>query len=375
MAASEARSDWFRRLVLPGLAFKAMVIGGGYATGREMAEFFMPGGTWGGIFGMLLATAMWSLICILTFLFSYSTQSFDYRSFFKSLLGRFWFAFEVAFGLSAVIILSVYGAAAGAIVNALLDWPIVLGTLGLMLVVTAFAAFGSDSVERLFKYVSFLLYGVYLLFVIFAFSSFGESIKAHLSAFEIRPGWALNGLSYGGYNLLGAVLILPALRHVRTRRDAVVAGLLSGPLAMAPALLFYVVMVGFPELINSDLPSDVLLSKLGHPLFRALFQIMIFFALVESSTGCMHAINQRVSSSLGGSLSIWRRTAISLAILSVCMLLASRFGLVSLISSGYRFLAILLMATYIVPLLTIGIYKLSIEKGVRMKPSPANRAE
>ena len=44
------RSDsWFKRFLLPGLAFKAVVIGGGYATGRELAEFFLSVGPWGGL--------------------------------------------------------------------------------------------------------------------------------------------------------------------------------------------------------------------------------------------------------------------------------------------------------------------------------------
>ena len=29
-------STWFQRFLLPGFAFKAVVIGGGYATGREV---------------------------------------------------------------------------------------------------------------------------------------------------------------------------------------------------------------------------------------------------------------------------------------------------------------------------------------------------
>ena len=57
---THARSSWFQRLLLPGLAFKAVVIGGGYATGRELAEFFLPSGPWGGLAGMLLATLIWS---------------------------------------------------------------------------------------------------------------------------------------------------------------------------------------------------------------------------------------------------------------------------------------------------------------------------
>ena len=47
-----ARASWFQRFLLPGFAFKAVVIGGGYSTGREIAEFFVPVGPWGGIAAM-----------------------------------------------------------------------------------------------------------------------------------------------------------------------------------------------------------------------------------------------------------------------------------------------------------------------------------
>ena len=32
----------------------AVIIGGGYATGRELAEYFVPSGPWGGLAAMLL---------------------------------------------------------------------------------------------------------------------------------------------------------------------------------------------------------------------------------------------------------------------------------------------------------------------------------
>src|ERR1044072_7007374 len=49
LEARAHHSSAFQRFVLPGLAFKAVVIGGGYATGREIAEFFLPAGPWGGV--------------------------------------------------------------------------------------------------------------------------------------------------------------------------------------------------------------------------------------------------------------------------------------------------------------------------------------
>jgi len=49
-----ALSTRVQRFLLPGFAFKALVIGGGYATGRELATFFLPSGPLGGLWAMLL---------------------------------------------------------------------------------------------------------------------------------------------------------------------------------------------------------------------------------------------------------------------------------------------------------------------------------
>ena len=104
------------------------------------------------------------------------------------------------------------------------------------------------------------------------------------------------GLTYAGYNIIGAVVILPVTRHLTSDRDAVVAGITAGPLAMLPAFLFFICMCAFvPAIAGEALPSDYLLARLDQPWFRYLFQIMIFAALLESGTGAVHAINERIS--------------------------------------------------------------------------------
>ena len=40
------------------------------------------------------------------------------------------------------------------------------------------------------------------------------------------------------------------------------------------------------------------------------------------------------------------------------MFLAGRFGLVALIATGYRALAYILLAVYVLPLVTVGVWKL-----------------
>src|SRR3954466_11737522 len=91
------RPSFFKRFLLPGFAFKAVVIGGGYATGRELVEFFLPSGPRGGAWAIALAATLWSGICVATFVLAHITHSYDYRTFFRHVLGRAWFIFEIAY--------------------------------------------------------------------------------------------------------------------------------------------------------------------------------------------------------------------------------------------------------------------------------------
>lgn len=361
-------ADRFRRYVLPGLAFKAVVIGGGYATGRELAEFFLPAGPWGGLFAMLLATLIWGLVAAATFRFAYLTRAQDYRAFFKALLGRGWVVFEAAYALFIVIVLAVFGAAAGAIGAATLGLPPLAGTLALMAGITACVAFGNAGVERVFVWVSVLLYATYAVFLVLALTGVGDRIAA---AFAASPapsgGWALGGLTYAGYNIVGAVIVLPVTRHFRSGKDALIAGAVAAPLAMLPALLFFVSMTAFlPEIADAVLPSDHMLTRLGHPWFHLGFQLMIFAALLESGTGMVHAINQRIAAARRMTLRPATRALLALALLIPCMLVAERVGLVGLIAAGYRALALAVILIYVLPLLLATL----LGRAALAKPEP-----
>ena len=353
----------FQRFVLPGLAFKAVVIGGGYSTGRELAEFFMPSGPWGGIAGMVLAMLIWSAVSILTFLFARATHARDYRSFFQKLLGRWAVLFELSYFPYIVLILSVFGAAAGALAAALFSWPPLYGTLCLMAGIALFTTFGNVSVERLFKWVSVFLYATYALFLILALAKFGQLVKPHFAEPATTDGWALRGLTYAAYNIIGAVVVLPVTRHMTRRRDAVIAGALAGPLAMGPAMVFFVCMCAFyPEIQNLALPSDFMLTEMNLPVFHLVFQLMIFAALLESGTGSVHAVNERIAFAYQErrrrEMPNGARLAIAGFLLIGSMFFAEHFGLVALIANGYRALAYAMLALYVVPLITVGVWML-----------------
>ncbi|MEO5578490.1 MAG: hypothetical protein ABIR25_05500 [Sphingomicrobium sp.] len=297
-------------------------------------------------------------------MFARQFAAHDYVTFFKQLLGPGWVLFEGTYILFIVLILAVYGAAAGAIGAAMFGVAEIFGTLVLAAAIIGIVTYGNVAIERMFAYVSYLLYAVYALFVLLAVSRFGGRIEVAFAHNNIIGTWASGGIIYAGYNLIGAVVVLSVVRHLTSSRDAVIAGLLAGPLAMLPGALFFICMVAFlPDVAAATLPSDFILQRLDLPLFHLLFQLMIFSALLESGASSVHAINERIAKAVRDrrNIELGRRARLALSVLliSFCMFLAGRFGLVDLIANGYRALGYILLAVFVLPLMTIGIWRLS----------------
>ena len=143
---------------------------------------------------------------------------------------------------------------------------------------------------------------------------------------------------------------------------------------MIPATLFFTAMIAFyPGIADETLPSDFLLQRMELPLFHLLFQLMIFSALLESGASSVHAINERISKALlarrGIELSNRARLIIALALLIGCMFVAQRFGLVALIANGYRALGYILIAIFVLPLMTIGVWRLVQHRSTQLEAS------
>lgn len=362
--SSSGEPSWFQRFLLPGLAFKAVVIGGGYATGRELAEFFLGSGPQGGLLAMLLALIIWSAVCAVTFMFAKAVSAYEYRSFFKALLGPFWMIFEAAYILLLILVLAVVAAAAGTIAQTLLGWPEWVGTALLLVSIIAITSFGNEGAEGLFRYTSPFIYLVYAVFVVLALMSFGDRIAAQLARPVPTDGWVIGGVTYASYNVIAAVAILPFLRHFTSQRDALIAGLLSGPLAMVPALLFFMCMIAFyPEIGGAALPSDFLLRQIGAPWLHFLFQGMIFCALLETGVGIVNGVTERINAASearrGAPVSPGARFVIAALLVVGSGVMAGGFGLVALIASGYGAFGYIMLVIYILPLLTIGLYRVS----------------
>ena len=237
-----------------------------------------------------------------------------------------------------------------------------------LLLAVGFLVFkGTTTIERFLAAWSFVLYATYAVLFVWSLSVFGGSIGEALAAGEARPGWVLSGLRYGALQVSLVPAMLFATRHIRTRREALWAGALVGPIAIIPGLLFYLSMVGqYPEILERPLPANYLLELLGSRGFQIGFQLVLFGTLIETGSGLIHSFNERIAGVFAAHnhrMPSSLRPAIAVGLLLAGLLL-SRVGLIDLIAKGYGTMTWIFMAIVVVPLLTIGVAKIRSAKPV-----------
>jgi len=356
-------SPFFRKYLLPGLVFQSVVIAGGYGTGREIIEYFLNFGPLGGLLGMVcVTTVLWSVILAVTFEFARTFRAYDYRTYFRLLLGRFWFVFEAFYLFAMLLVLAVVGSAAGVMLRDNFGMPYAAGVL-IMLLGIGFLTFkGAAIIEQFLAGWSIVLYVSYALVFIAAVMKYGSSISAAVAGGDIRPGFVLGGFKYALYNFNIIAAVLFCLHHLETRREAVTAGILGGVIGILPAILFFIAVSShYPDVLAEEIPMVYLLSKIGSPLLLTLIQIVIFGTLIETGTGLIHAVNERIHSvyrERGKELPRIMRP-LTAALLILISLGLSRFGLINLIAKGYGASSWGFLVIFVIPLFTIGIYKIA----------------
>jgi uncharacterized membrane protein YkvI len=370
-------SIW-QRYFLPPVTFMSVVIGGGYATGRELVEFFMPAGPVGGLLGMLVTALIWGAVFALSLELARSTGSFEYRSFFRQLLGRGWFLFELVYVALLVLILAVLGAACGEIVADQLGAQRWIGTTLFLVCIAALVWSGSSIIEGFFSAWGIVLYVAYALLFGACLLAFDDEIAQSLHrADAVQSGWLTGGLKYAGYNLVTAPALLFCARHQHRRRESLISGALAGPIAMLPGALFFLAMLArYPEIAAAPVPLQVLLRALDFGWLAVLIQLAIFGTLVQTGIGVLHGFNERLlgpspQSANGGTANRARglRLAISIGVSLIAIVLATRIGLVDLIAKGYGYLSWAVLAIYVVPLLTVGLVRLFASPGATVRAS------
>ena len=375
------------RYLVPGFLFQSVVIGGGYGTGNEIAQYFGIHGMGAGIVGMIVTTLVWAVVAAATFEFCRVFKTYDYNTMSQKLLGPVGYLYEVCYIILMLIVLGVINATASSMISDLTGWTGWIGVIILSLGIIYLILRGTETIEKVLSFWSYVLYAVYAVFMITCFVRFGPMISEAFGAGRgeytkefinssgetivstiggLSLGSAIvDGFKYSFYNLGIVPAILYTVRECETRKQAVLCGLLAGVIGVVPAFLLLLAMGGaLPEAVfnanNNGTAVSAIFAKLDMRWLYVIFEIVLFGTLIETGSGFIKAVDDRIEISAaksGESTPTWVRpvVAVGLTLLGVAV---STFGLTGLIAKGYGTICWGFLIVYVIPMLTIGIYKI-----------------
>jgi uncharacterized membrane protein YkvI len=306
--------------------------------------------------------ACFGLLLGVSYDFARVFRAYDYRRFFRHLLGRGWIAFEVLYVAMFALVLAVISAAAGNLFAEYLHFSSAIGVGVLLLTMTVLAFYGRQWVTRILTFKALLLSVVFLAYFVTIVSRAGPTIVAEVGRLEIVNSWALGSLRYALYSSVVVPAMLFATSAIQTRREAYVSGMIGAIAGMVPGVLLHLSFaVGYPAVLEQTIPAHWMISRLGIPLLTAVYVVVLFGCLLDTGLCFIQSVTERIdgwrSETGAPPISGTVRAMIAATCVAVCGGLSS-FGVVRLISQGYGAMAWGFFILYVVPLLTVGLIRL-----------------
>jgi uncharacterized membrane protein YkvI len=361
-AGTVLNKHFFKVYVIPGCVFQSVMVGGGYGTGREVVEYFTRFGFYGGIMGLLVTFVVMAIVLALTFEMARLYQSYDYRSLMKTLLGPAWVLFELITLIMLPLVLAVLAAASGKILQENFGISYWTGLGIMMSLIAALTFYGRDVVAKVLTFWSFFLYVVFLTFFVMVIQQSGDDIHEAFLHAEVLEGWQISGFKYAMYNLTIAPLILYSARSFTTRKEAMGSGIVAALIALVPGLLFHVAFFAvYPEVIEQELPIYWMIDKFGMNNLLVLYTVILFGTFIETGAGILQGINERIDNYLletRGKILDRKLHALIAVVAIVLSALLSTWGIINIIGLGYSMGAWFYFAIFVIPLLTIGLWKI-----------------
>lgn len=357
--------------ILPGIILQSVLIGGGYATGREIVEYGAKFGALGWLSG--LATFLgFAVVTALSFELIRLYKTYDFKSFMQTIGGPLYYVFDIIYFFFMIIIIAVMSSATGSIVEQTTGLNYWYGVTGITIIVGILNFYGEHLIERFETLGTIALYVGYIMFSVLVISTHYDNIGTVLAtgdASYMQGATAMDALWTGILYMAFNLVVLPAsfftIKRQTCRKQSVISGVIAGLLMTIPWFLTYFSVLGFypsKEVLDAPVPWVVMMQACdASGWLYIFFGVVMGWTLIETSTGIIHAMLERIDKGMEDSnrqrLSRQSKGLITVVILVSSMVL-SKIGIIDLIAKGYNALAYAFIAVFLLPLFTVGIYKI-----------------
>ncbi|WP_071459259.1 YkvI family membrane protein [Bacillus massilinigeriensis] len=271
------------------------VVGAGFATGREIVEFFSRFGLYG-LFGIFVAGYLLILLGSQLLRTAAIIGAKSYEEFNEYLFGRFFgklvniIMFFMLVGVGAVML-----SGAGAVFDEQLGLSKTIGvvfTLALTALVMAVGMKGIFAVN-VFVVPAMILFNFILLYLSMKLPGISEAVLVR----DRNAEWwkvLFSPVSYTAFNLsLAQAVLVPVASEIRNDKTLKWGGILGG-LGLTVILIFsHLTMVMLPNLEDYEIPMAVIMKNLAPGLYW-LFLLIIYGEIFTSIIGNMFGLDRQM---------------------------------------------------------------------------------
>lgn len=352
--------------------------GGGFATGNQEVNFYVK---YGWLSAVLPFIAMffvaWTYRNALVLAKDHNVH--DYKSFANVLYHPyekiFSIIFELCFMVNILIAVSTSIAGAGSLLQNVFAVPYFLGISSIGVVLLVLTIFGAELIIRVLRYKAYFLIVTLVLLAYLGLQAGAFKWQAFIASRETfgNDAWEAVGkaMLYVGFQSFGLVPAVSVSHRITTTKECNAFGVFGILLNGSFLAVMCIMLLGFaPEVLKETLPVYYVTNQLDIPWLKMVYSIILFVALIGTAISFVYTSVARFEKVWKGSgvfesLRL-RRIIISITTMILCTS-ASVFGLTALVVKGYGSVGYVGLAFVVLPLLTVGTWKIAKNAAQRKK--------
>ncbi|WP_236177061.1 YkvI family membrane protein [Pseudomonas qingdaonensis] len=337
-------------------AFVGVIVGAGFASGRELLLMFVDFGVWG-LLGAVVSASLFIFLGMVLAGMGSRLRASSHKDVVNALCGRYLGAFVdlmITFFMFAVTVVMLAGG--GALLEQQFGIPALFGSLAVTVIVVAIVCLdvqkvigmiGAATPLLILTAVAVALYGVATRGL-----SFGELDQLASQQDAGASHWLLGALLYVSYNIVAGVPFLSIMGGTaKTEKHAIWGGIFGGALL---GVLMLVMSLGLLSRLDSvaDLPMPMLsIATEISPVLGLVMAVVIFLMILNTAVGTLYSFSARLLPAGTRTFRIGSAAAGALAFVG------SLVGFVSLVGQVYPlfgYLGFLLIGAVVLGWLRVG---------------------
>ena len=266
--------------LMMALIYVGIILGAGFASGAEIMTYFAGFGL-SGFFGLILSSSLFALVGYATWNICSVKNIYDYKNFMDVTMGQPTAKImEAVLGLFMFIIFAAMLAAMGSALQESMGFNYLFSISALSAICFISFLFGISGIIKLNAYVSPILIVGCVFMAVLTFVWRDQPVFAVIgeNADLTRGSWAAAAITYVSYNIIGAVVILPALKGGKGSA-ALKPALLSGLILFILGLSIYIsLLANYPPGTGDSAQIPMLALAIRHSAVLTYIFMLLFLA-------------------------------------------------------------------------------------------------